>query len=406
MAAHVFNFLILCEILRKAIKFKFLELCRAISGNSAQGADMLITAKRDLLLPAMTICSGVIEKKQTLPILSNCLCEIRSGHMVVAATDLEVEVKRDVEAESDYADDFSFTLPGRKFTDICRALPEGAELTVQVEGDRAVIRSGRSRFTLGILPGKDYPSIDIGEAHSAFDIEEGNLWSLLDRTAFSMAQQDVRYYLNGLLLELSEGRIRAVATDGHRLALADLSVELTAERAQLLVPRKAVLELLRILADEDRQVRVEAGSAFARFSAGHTVFSTKLIDGRFPDYERVIPRHLDKSAMVERDLLRGALARASILSSEKYKGIRLSFTNNILTLQAHNPEQEEAEEEIEIQYRGEDVNIGFNVGYLQDILGTMDARMVCIDLASGANSAVIRDPDDAGQLYVVMPMRL
>jgi len=368
---------------------------------------MLIRVSREQLLPAVAIISGVVERKQTLPILGNFLIKVLDKRMLLIATDLEVEIRTvSVVEECNDTTGWGFTLPAKKFSDICRALPEGADLEIWVEEEKVIIRSERSRFTLAILPAEDYPSLDMATAELSFEIEEAIFKHLLERTAFSMAQQDVRYYLNGMLLELTPKRIRCVATDGHRLAMCEVGVEVGQDERQILLPRKAVLELVRLLGYSERTVSVEVSVGFCRFQIGATVFTTKLIDGKFPDYERVIPKNLDKMVLVGREDLKHGLTRVSILSNEKYKGIRLTFGVGMLHLQAHNPEQEDAQEDIEVEYQGNDVTIGFNVGYLGEILGAMDCEKVAIDFLDGGSSAVVRDLEDNSRLYVVMPMRL
>jgi len=368
--------------------------------------DMLIRADREHLLPALATIGGVVERRQTLPILGNFLFKVADRSMLLIATDLEIEI-RTVSTVENGNNRGAFTLPAKKFSDICKALPEGSELEISIEEDRVLIRSERTRFTLGILPAMDYPSIEMIAAEITFEIGEAVLKQLFERTAFSMAQQDVRYYLNGMLLELSPKRIRCVATDGHRLAMCEVAIEVGQDNRQILLPRKAVLELLRLLSYSERVVGVEASVGFCRFRLGdETVFTTKLIDGRFPDYDRVIPKNLNKMALVCREDLKNGLARASILSGDKYKGIRLTFGVGVLNLQAHNPEQDEAQEEIEIEYHDDEIAIGFNLGYLWEILGIMNCENVSINFIDGESSAVIRDPDDSTRLYVVMPMRL
>lgn len=340
-----------------------------------------------------------------MPILGNLLVQVRDAEMTLTATDLEVELRTLTTVQCD--SEGEFTLPARKFIDICKALPEESEIEVELRGEKALIRANKSRFSLGVLPAADYPSMEAAAPELAFYIREGTLKNLVDKTAFAMAQQDVRYYLNGMLLEIGATKIRSVATDGHRLALSEAAVELDLEGTeQVLLPRKAVLELGRLLDYTDAMVRVECSKSFARFRAGSSVFTTKLIDGRFPDYDRVIPKNVEHTATVDREQLRNSLSRASILSGDKYKGVRLTFSQDRLRLQAHNPEQEEAEDEVEMEFKGEDLTIGFNVGYLLDILGTVDSPSIAIDLGESDSSAVVRIPGDENHLYVVMPMRL
>ncbi len=366
---------------------------------------MNIVTTKEQILPGLNIIGGVVERRQTLPILGNILLQVEKDKAVLTATDLEMEVSVTVDVES--AGNAEFTIPARKFIDICKALPDRASIKIDVSSDKATIVSGRSRFALGVLPAMDFPAINSGAQKICFALNVEALKRLLERTAFSMAHQDVRYYLNGLLMELSPKRIRTVATDGHRLALSEVTQETGVdETTSVILPRKAVLELNRILAQFSEDVEVCISDGFARFRSGTSIFTTKLIDGRFPDYDRVVPYENDELAQVHRDLLKDALHRASILSSEKYKGVRLEFGKDNLKLQAHNPEQEESEDEIEIDYKGDGQRIGFNVAYLLDILAVVTSENIRIFLGDAGKSALIKDGDDESSIYVIMPMRL
>ncbi len=362
------------------------------------------TDKEKLVTPLQTI-SGVVERRQTLPILANILIKVDQGKMTLTATDLEVEMKTTTEVEGD--GQIELTLPARKLTEICRSLPDGSELTINFEGERAVVRSGKSRFTLGVLPAQDYPAIEPTAVSHSITLKQATLKGLIEKTQFAMAQQDVRYYLNGLLLEVGEGNIKAVATDGHRLAMKQESLPETNETSlQVILPRKAVLELGRLLTADDTEVTVEISSNHIRVNLGNTEFTSKLIDGKFPDYNRVIPSSTDKTVIAETDTLKSALHRTSILSNEKYRGIRFGISNNLLELQAHNPEQEEAKDEMEIDYTGEPLVIGFNVSYLIEALSAIESDSVKMLLSDSNSSCLIQDPKDEGVKYVIMPMRL
>jgi DNA polymerase-3 subunit beta len=364
---------------------------------------MKIATDRDSLLKPLQQVGGVVERRQTLPILANVLINASQGKLEITATDLEVEMKTSATVECD--GEIDFTLPARKLIDICRALPEESAIQIDVEKEKAILRSGRSRFTLGVLSAQDYPSIEPSVSSSRFSVSQKLLKKLIDKTQFAMAQQDVRYYLNGMLLELGEGKIRAVATDGHRLAMSQADCE-TDAGVQVILPRKAVLELGRLLEESDEKVEIEISSNHIRLVMGTTSFTSKLIDGKFPDYQRVIPSHSEKSVLADRDELRQALQRTSILSNEKYRGIRFQFSNGLLQLLAHNPEQEEAEEEMEIEYQGEELTIGFNVGYLIEVLGVIDSDKVQLLLNDANSSCLIENEESDQHRYVVMPMRL
>lgn len=366
---------------------------------------MKINANRDDLLSPLLSTGSVVERRQTLPILANMLIRVSDGKVSFTATDLEVELTTSAEASAD--NDVEFTLPARKLIDICKALPDGAAVTLDVASDKATLRSGRGRYTMGILPAQDYPSIEPSAASEEFTLPEAVLKRLIDKTSFAMAQQDVRYYLNGLLLEINGPRIRAVATDGHRLALCDAAFENpTGADVQVILPRKAVIELGRLLNDSDDDVRLEVSNSHTRIQFRNTLFTTKLIDGRFPDYERVMPNGKVSDLVAEKDVLRQALTRTSILSNEKYRGIRFRLAPGLLHLQAHNPEQDEAEEELEVDYQGDELNIGFNVGYLLDVLGVIDTEQVNIALIDSNSSTLVTPPNSQECRYVVMPMRL
>ncbi len=369
---------------------------------------MKFSAVREAILAPLQNVMGVVERRQTMPILANVLLSGKDGNLAITATDLEVELVAATEVNLQQAGDV--TVPGRKFLDIIRALPEKANVTVSIEGERALVRSGKSRFTLATLPAGDFPTVEQIHAQQTLRLKQAEFRRLLDKTHFSMAQQDVRYYLNGLLLEVDAKMLRTVATDGHRLALCQVELEqagVTSGSAplQVIVPRKGVLELQRLLSGEG-DVELAIGSNHVRIQIGEIRFTSKLIDGRFPEYSRVIPPHPPKLVKADRDTLRAALQRAAILSNEKYRGIRLGLKSKLLTLQAHNPEQEEAEEELDVGYEGDEMEIGFNVNYLLDALAAVDGNEVEIGLTDSSNSCLVNAPGVTDTRYVVMPMRL
>jgi DNA polymerase-3 subunit beta len=366
---------------------------------------MRIVINRDALLGPLIQAGGVVERRQTLPILANVLIQARDAQLAITATDLEVELKTHTEARVE--SEAAFTIPARKLLEICKALPPGAQINMDVEGEKAVIRSGRSRFTLGLLPAQDYPGIEPSAAGQGFDIQTRILKNLIEKTQFAMALQDVRYYLNGLLLEAGEGMLRAVATDAHRLALSEVRFTAEEEAAfQVIVPRKAVLELGRLLGDDEAFARVDLSENHVQLVTDGLTFTSKLVDGKYPDYRRVIPARSDNALTVDKETFRQALSRASILSNEKYRGIRVKIAPGIIELLAHNPEQEEAEEQLEVSYDGPELVIGFNVGYLLDVLGAIDEETVEVDLRDSNSSALIRGIGVEDTRYVVMPMRL
>lgn len=366
---------------------------------------MKIQMTREQLLNPLQKVSNVVERRQTLPILANVLIESDTNHLSITATDLEVEMKTEASCQTEGGT--SFTLPARKLLDICKALPDGADVQLTMEGERAIIRSGRGRYSLGVLPAQDYPAIEAVKGEHCLEVEQQALKRLLEKTAFAMAQQDVRYYLNGLLLEADKGLIRTVATDGHRLSLAETEVDIPSDLSvRIILPRKAVIELGRLLTDSKDKVSIDVSANHVRFHLSDTTFTSKLIDGRFPDYDKVIPAKGRIKLKAQTGALRHSLSRASILSNEKYRGIRFQLEKDLLRLVANNPEQEEAEEEIEVDYSGEALSVGFNVSYLLDVLNVIETEEVVFSLSDPNSSCLIQsDPPDACR-FVVMPMRL
>jgi DNA polymerase III subunit beta len=366
---------------------------------------MKFIIKREELLPALQIVNGVVERRQTLPILSNLLVNTKQHSLTLTGTDMEVElvttIKQTMEVEGET------TIPARKLLDICRALPDNSEIKLNINGDKAQVTSGKSRFTLSTLPAQEYPLVDGLESIVEFEVSQKTFKSLLDKTAFAMAQQDVRYYLNGLLLEIDGKKLRTVATDGHRLALCDTDLETDVkETIQLIVPRKGVLELIRLLQDSEDKIKVQISANHIRIDLEDLRFTSKLIDGKFPDYTRVIPDAGNAPITANRELLRQSLTRASILSNEKYRGVRILLENNKLRALAHNPEQEEAEEELEVSYDGGDMEIGFNVSYLLDALGIIKSDNVILTVSDPNSSCLVLPENESQCKYVVMPMRL
>lgn len=363
--------------------------------------------KESLLKPLLTV-QGVVERRQTLPILSNLLLSLQDELLSVTATDMEVELV--AHATIPGGQNGEITVPARKFIDICRSLPTDALVEFNLDGEKAGVKSGRSRFSLTTLPASEYPGSDLLSDTLTLNIEQKDLKRLFELTQFAMAHQDVRYYLNGLLLEIGSEGLSTIATDGHRLAMADLAVKTPGvdEQRQIIIPRKAVGELARLLNAEDGVVGIEVSSNLVRFTLTEMQLTSKLIDGRFPDYERVIPEVTDDGChiKVDRELLRQSLARASILSNEKYRAVRLSLDSGVLRILANNPDQEEAEDELEVDYQGESLEIGFNVSYLMDALATLPAQVAHLYLTDASSSCLIRGESRDDCQYVVMPMRL
>ena len=366
---------------------------------------MRLQAPRNQLLPVLQHVIGVVERRQTLPILGHVLFDVGADSATVTATDLEVELQAHTSLQPQ--EPGRVTLPARKLLDLVRSLPEHSEVDLRHDSGQVILRSGRSRFSLAPLPAEDFPALDEIAVQSEIRLPAHNLRQLLGRTHFAMAQQDVRYYLNGLLLETSSKGVVAVATDGHRLALCELRGSDTATpEEQVIVPRKGVQELLRLLGDMEFDVVVQLAGNHLRVLTPGSRFTCRLIDGRFPDYRRVVPAESDDPALVDRKLLREALARAAILSNEKYRGVRLRVAPDVLVITAQNPENEQAEEELGIDYAGPEMEMGFNVSYLLDALGALEGETVRFSFYDANSSCLLRDVEDELSRYVVMPMRL
>jgi len=366
---------------------------------------MHIRFVREELLKPLSYVAGVVERRQTLPILSYLLLSQEGDVVELTGTDLEVEVVAKGKAEAPGSG--RATLPARKLLDICRALPAEAVLDIRTEGDKVVVKAGRSRFALVTLPAADFPNLEVSNWDMEIEVAQGDLKKALEQTHFCMAQQDVRYYLNGLLFELRGGKLRLVGTDGHRMAMMEVPLEgAPAGERQIIVPRKGVHEVSRLLEPQTEPVRVRWSSNHLQLVGSTFTFTSKLIDGRYPDYTKVLPSQQGKSVIVDREELREALGRAAILSNEKYRGVRVTLAGKALKLSAHNPEQEEAQEEVAAEYDGEPMEIGFNVNYLMDAVGALSGGQVRIGLNDPNSSCLISTPGSAYPQYVVMPMRL
>ena len=366
---------------------------------------MKFSVDRDSLLRPIQQVSGVVERRQALPILQNLLLEIQNGKLLITGTDLEIELKTYVEVSAE--EEGLVTVPARKLFDICKEIPDRAKIDFSLKQNRLELKSGRFRSTLSTLPADDFPTFDESEPNLSVEAVAKEFKLLLDKTSFAMAHQDVRFFLNGMLIESGQNFLRAVATDGHRLALSNIQQEgLNEKEVQVIVPRKAVLELQRLLPELGGSVKIEFSQGNLKVLSDSYTFATKLVDGKFPDYQRVIPKDGSKVVIAERDELRQALNRTSILSNEKFRGIRCNLSSAQLELSANNPELEEAEESISVNYQGEELQIGFNVSYLQDVLSVIDNEKVRITLHDSNSSAILEDPDVDRFLYVVMPMKL
>ncbi len=367
---------------------------------------VLVKARRDELLGPLSAVSGIIERRHTLPILSNVLIELGAGALAFLATDIEIQITaRGVVVPAGEAR--AVTVGARKLVDILRALPDGAEVTLQQQDKRLLLKAGKSRFSLQTLPAEDFPRLakPAGEV-ARFSLQQKALRRLLGLVQYAMAQQDIRYYLNGLLMVVEDKTLTLVATDGHRLAYASTVLAAPLPRQEVIVPRKTVLELSKLLADSEAEVRVELSSTQAAFVFGAVELVSKLVDGKFPDYTRVIPVGHKNRLSIDREVLRQALLRAAILSNEKFRGVRWVLTDGSLKIVSSNTEQEEAEETLDVTYSGDALDIGFNVNYLLDVLNNVAASEVECRFGDSASSALMSFPSEAEFKYVVMPMRI
>lgn len=368
---------------------------------------MKFTISRDSFLKALQQVIGVVERKQTLPILSNVLIKAEEGKLYLTGTDLEVEIVSQVAADQ-ISSPGGITVPGRKLLDITRSLNEGQTLQFELKAGKALLSCGKSRFTLTTLPANEFPNVDDAGSKLSFSIPQAELKVLIDDASFAMAQQDVRYYLNGMLLEAADGKLRTVATDGHRLAMStrELAGVNSTEKVQVILPRKGVMELSRLLDADGPEAEVSIGANHFRILTGGCHFTTKLVDGNYPDYERVLPRGGNNILEGEREVLKQAFNRAAILSNEKYRGVRLQLSDSQLKLIASNPEQEQAEEELGVSYSGDSFEVGFNVSYILDVLNVLSGKLARFTLSDANSSALVEDPSNPNACYVIMPMRL
>ncbi|MDG9729064.1 DNA polymerase III subunit beta [Ignatzschineria sp. RMDPL8A] len=366
---------------------------------------MKLIIQREQLLKPLQAIIGVIDRTQTLPVLANVKCVVTEDEITLTTTNLEIELKCSFPHLSIETGDITF--PAKKLLDILKALPHDIEVQIHVEELRATIVAGRSRFTLSCLAADEFPVLDDLEFEKTLTVPKKDLREIIDNVAFSMAVSDVRYFLNGLLLDVDGNELNAVATDGHRLSVAHLELpETTGLQKQFIIPRKGIEELLKLLENESAPVHLELSPNHLRVELGSIVFTTKLIEGKFPDYRRVVPELGDKLVVADRVGLIDALTRASVLSQDKFRGIRLHFSEFLLKLHVNNPEQEHAEEEVEVNYQGEDFSTAFNVTYLLDALKALDDDMVRLSFTSATSSCLIQNSEGDNVKYVVMPMRL
>lgn len=368
---------------------------------------MRFTIEQSQLVQPLQLVSGAVEKRQTLPVLGNLLIKVENGQLLITATDLEIEMSVKLALQEEYIEG-DITVPARKLVDICRSLSGDKPINFNLDDNRLKIQSGRNRFSLSTIPAQEFPNIEDTMFTTKFEINSQVLKELIDKTQFAMAQQDVRYYLNGMLFELDGKKLLTVATDGHRLALSKLELDqdVTEELVQAIVPRKGVMEAAKLLSSSDASCTVEINNNHIRISQGEYIFTSKLVDGRFPDYDKVLPKNAERILISDRESIKDAFSRASILCNEKFRGVRLILKSDKLTIHANNPEQEEAEIELDVEYSDEEMEIGFNVSYLVDALNAIKTDSVKFNLGDSNSSVLIESSEDSDSLYVVMPMRL
>ena len=367
---------------------------------------MNFTINRDDLLRPLVLVSGAIERKHTLPILSNVLIEAANGVLSLTGTDLEVELVATSNID-DGSLNFRTTVPAKKLLDICKSLPDSAPLNIKIEADSMVIKAGKSRFSLSTLSADEYPNLDDWSFDVTLQLQKSAFRGLIENTHFAMANQDVRYYLNGMSLEVENNIVRTVSTDGHRLALSSLGIDVSpTEHVSIIIPRKGIMEILRLIPEGEEMITINIGSNHIRISDSGFNFTSKLVDGRFPDYRRVMPRNGDKFVIARRDVLKDAFMRVQILSNERFRGVRLNLSNGELHITANNPEQEQAEETIDVNYQGDPLELGFNVSYILDVLNNLKCEEVQFTFIDATSSALIEAVGRTDLTYVVMPMRL
>jgi DNA polymerase III subunit beta len=365
----------------------------------------LVTAERDALLKPIQTVSGIVERRHTLPILSNLLLTKAGGELSFLATDIEVQISTKAQCEA--GNDVTTTVAARKLLDILRALPGNSQVSLELNNKKLNIKAGKSRFSLQTLAAEDFPTVaQATDFKASFSIGQKSLKALLALVQYAMAQQDIRYYLNGLLLIVENGQAKVVATDGHRLAYAALAIDAQVERHEVIIPRKTVIELERLLEDSDEPIRIDIASSQVRFQFANVELVSKLVEGKFPDYNRVIPQGYKNAFSIAREELIGCLQRAAILTNEKFKGVRCVVGDGSLKISCTNTDQEEAQEEAEIDYSGDTIDIGFNVTYLLDVLTHIKSETITVSLGDANSSALITTPDNAEFKYVVMPMRI
>jgi DNA polymerase III subunit beta len=373
-----------------------------------QEEDMIVLkTTQEQVLDVLQSVSGIVERRHTLPILANVLIRKTGQVLQFTTSDLEIQIRTEAQLEGD-AGQFTTTVGARKLIDILRSMPSDQTVSLESNQNKLILKGGKSRFTLQTLPAEDFPLVQESSSFGPeFSVPQKTLKHLLHQVSFAMAVHDIRYYLNGILFVAEGKQLSLVATDGHRLAYSSAQLENDVQqRQEVILPRKTVLELQRLLSDKEGNIGMQFASNQAKFSFDGMEFVTKLVEGKFPDYNRVIPKGHKNTITLGRSPLLACLQRTAILTSEKFKGVRLNLESGVLRVASSNAEQEEAVDELEIDYSGDPIEIGFNVTYLMDVLGNMEQDMVRIDLADSNSSALITLPDNEQFKYVVMPMRI
>lgn len=365
-----------------------------------------LQAERDALLKPLATVTGIVERRHTLPILSNVLIKKEGDALTFTGTDLEIQITSR-QAEGFSGGEFAITVAAKKISDILRAIPDKVVVTLEEADGRLTVKAGKSRFQLQTLPADDFPQLAVDtNLRATLKMPQGQLKALLSRVQFAMAHQDIRYYLNGLLLVTDGNLLKMVATDGHRLAFASAELSSSFDKNEVILPRKTILELYKALADNDDEVAIDIAGNQVKFSFGNVVIHTKVVDGKFPDYNRVIPSGNDKLLVIERQTLLAAMQRAAILSNEKFRGVRLVLTDGLLKIICNNTEQEEAQEELEVNYANTPIDIGFNIQYLLDVLTNIPVETLHVAFGEAGSSALVTIPDNEHFKYIVMPMRI
>ena len=366
---------------------------------------MKFTAEKSQIVDSLQNAAAVAERRQTIPILANLRLKTASGRLEVTATDLEIQIK----IYSDLLnveEDGETTVSARKMSELCRSLPDGENVNFALKEGKLTVSSKNFNGDFATISADDFPELEVNEDQELAKVSSSNLKRILTKTSFSMASQDVRYYLNGLLLELSGGELKGVATDGHRLALSLSESPNNSLDMRNIIPRKAVIELAKLLPAEDLSIDLLFGPTDLSIKADNLIFSSKLIDGKYPDYKKVFPSGEPRPLLVGKEILLEALSRASVLSNEKYRGVRFELSKGKLKLTANNPEQESAEEEVDVIYTGSELEVGFNIGYLLDVLNSIDSETVSFEFYGEDSSCIIKEQNSEDDVYVIMPMRL